>query len=144
MVGPERTGVAQGAHGRRVHPGNHDHGEDPRGGDGLLDRVGDGEFGGEHAVCSFRFDEGDLLLLYTDGVTEARDAAGVFYPLADRIGAWTQEAPEGPLKRVCDDLLSYTGGRLGDDAAMIAIRRMPVADSGGAYGPAATSGARAF
>ncbi|MEV4835942.1 PP2C family protein-serine/threonine phosphatase [Nonomuraea sp. NPDC049486] len=97
-----------------------------------------------YAVCSFRFDEGDLLLLYTDGVTEARDAAGVFYPLADRIGAWTQEAPEGLLKRVCDDLLTYTGGRLGDDAAMIAIRRMPVADSGGAYGPAATSGARAF
>ncbi|MFD2348251.1 SpoIIE family protein phosphatase [Nonomuraea ferruginea] len=95
-----------------------------------------------YAVCSFRFDEGDLLLLYTDGVTEARDAAGVFYPLADRIGAWTQEAPEGLLKRVCDDLLTYTGGRLGDDAAMIAIRRMPVADSGGAYGPAATSGAR--
>ncbi|QYC45535.1 Stage II sporulation protein E (SpoIIE) [Nonomuraea coxensis DSM 45129] len=81
--------------------------------------------GGGYSVCSFRFDEGDLLLLYTDGVTEARDAAGVFYPLADRLLAWTREVPEGLLKRVCADLLAYTGGRLGDDAAMIAIRRLP-------------------
>ncbi|MEV5555766.1 PP2C family protein-serine/threonine phosphatase [Nonomuraea wenchangensis] len=89
--------------------------------------LGLGHLGDEgYSVCSFRFDEGDLLLLYTDGVTEARDTAGVFYPLADRIAAWTEEFPDGLLKRVCADLTVYTGGRLGDDAAMIAIRRLPL------------------
>ncbi|GAA3169641.1 PP2C family protein-serine/threonine phosphatase [Nonomuraea salmonea] len=78
------------------------------------------------SVCSFRFEEGDLLLLYTDGVSEARDAAGVFYPLAERMGSWTQETPQGLLKRLRDDLLTYTGGHLHDDAAIIAIRRLPL------------------
>ncbi|MEV5329687.1 PP2C family protein-serine/threonine phosphatase [Nonomuraea fastidiosa] len=76
-------------------------------------------------VCSFRFEPGDLLLLHTDGVTEARDASGVFYPLQERVAAWTQETPEGLLKRLCDDLLDYTGGRLDDDAAMVAVHRLP-------------------
>ncbi|MER7361601.1 PP2C family protein-serine/threonine phosphatase [Nonomuraea wenchangensis] len=89
--------------------------------------LGLGHLGDEgYSVCSFRFEEGDLLLLYTDGVTEARDTAGVFYPLADRVAAWTKEFPDGLLKRVCADLTVYTGGRLGDDAAMIAIRRLPL------------------
>nr|WP_055502386.1 PP2C family protein-serine/threonine phosphatase [Nonomuraea pusilla] len=75
------------------------------------------------SVSTFPFEEGDLLLLYTDGVVEARDSAGEFYPLAARVASWAETEPRALLARVCGDLLAYVGGRLGDDAAMIAIRR---------------------
>jgi hypothetical protein len=78
-----------------------------------------------YRVDTFPFEDGDLLLLYTDGVTEARDASGLFYPLAERVAAWTGEAPHRLLRRLHADLLAHAGGRLGDDAAAIAIRRGP-------------------
>lgn len=77
-------------------------------------------------VDTFPFAPGDVLLLYTDGVTEARDAAGRFYPLAERVASWAGRAdPEGLVGHVHDDLLAYCGGRLGDDAALITVRREP-------------------
>nr|WP_055504438.1 PP2C family protein-serine/threonine phosphatase [Nonomuraea pusilla] len=78
-----------------------------------------------HVPVTFPFEAGDLLLLYTDGAIEARDAAGAFYPLADRVAAWTDEEPSALLDRICQDLLAHVGGRLGDDAALIAVRRLP-------------------
>ncbi|WP_405935347.1 serine/threonine-protein phosphatase [Streptomyces sp. NBC_00726] len=72
-------------------------------------------------IDSFRFVPGDLLLLYTDGVTEARDASRAFYPLADRVTGWAEGDPDSFIDRFRDDLLGYVGGRLDDDAAMIAI-----------------------
>ncbi|MFI8002999.1 PP2C family protein-serine/threonine phosphatase [Streptomyces sp. NPDC086010] len=73
----------------------------------------------------FAFRPGDMLLLYTDGVTEARDASGRFYPLAERAASWTGLGPEHLLERVCADLLRYAGGHLGDDAAVVAVQRLP-------------------
>ncbi|MFE9725739.1 PP2C family protein-serine/threonine phosphatase [Streptomyces sp. NPDC005794] len=71
------------------------------------------------------FDAGDTLLLYTDGVTEARDRSGHFYPLAERLAATRPEGgPELLLKFLCADLLHHAGGYLGDDAAMVAIERL--------------------
>jgi serine phosphatase RsbU (regulator of sigma subunit) len=74
-------------------------------------------------VDSFRLEPGDLLLLYTDGVTEARDSTGTFYPLAERITGWTDNDPDVFLDRLRRDLLHHVGGHLNDDAAMIAIQR---------------------
>ncbi|RFC77896.1 PP2C family protein-serine/threonine phosphatase [Streptomyces sp. AcE210] len=74
-------------------------------------------------VDSFQFEPGDLLLLYTDGVTEARDSTGTFYPLAERITGWTENDPDAFLGRFRRDLLHHVGGHLNDDAAMIAIER---------------------
>ena len=74
-------------------------------------------------VDSFQFEPGDLLLLYTDGVTEARDSTGTFYPLAERITGWTENDPDAFLSRLRRDLLHHVGGHLNDDAAMIAIER---------------------
>ncbi|MEV0535971.1 PP2C family protein-serine/threonine phosphatase [Kitasatospora sp. NPDC050463] len=69
------------------------------------------------------FEVGDTLLLYTDGVIEARDRSGVFYPLAERVARWNGCTPEALVSHIRRDLLAHAGGRLGDDAAAVAIRR---------------------
>ncbi|WP_328929164.1 serine/threonine-protein phosphatase [Streptomyces sp. NBC_00190] len=74
---------------------------------------------------SFAFVAGDVLLLYTDGVLEARDRAGVFYPLTEHAAAWSGLHPRALLDRLCEDLLAHAAGStLGDDAAMVAIERL--------------------
>ncbi|GGW71191.1 hypothetical protein GCM10010503_55740 [Streptomyces lucensis JCM 4490] len=82
--------------------------------------------GTEHTLDVFSFEPGDTLLLYTDGVVEARDAGGRFYPLAERVARWTEDSPEALIHHLRRDLLGHVGGRLGDDAALIALHRTPV------------------
>ncbi|MFE5481175.1 PP2C family protein-serine/threonine phosphatase [Streptomyces sp. NPDC056527] len=76
------------------------------------------------AVDSFPFDVGDVLLLYTDGVVEARGHDRVFYPLVERLTAWAGDDPQTLLGRLRDDLRAYVGGHLGDDAALVAVERL--------------------
>lgn len=52
-----------------------------------------------------------------------RQPSGTFYPLTERIAGWTETDPETFLRRLRRDLLHHVGGRLGDDAALIAIER---------------------
>ena len=86
-----------------------------------------GAFGiGTYDVQTFPFEVGDLLLLYTDGVIEARDAAGVFYPFTERARDWTTDDPEQLLHQLREDLLAHVQGHLDDDAAVVAIRRQAV------------------
>ncbi|WP_329466759.1 PP2C family protein-serine/threonine phosphatase [Streptomyces sp. NBC_01431] len=74
----------------------------------------------------FPFERGDIVLLYTDGVLEARDEAGRFYPLAQRATAWRGAGPHDLLRHLREGLLAHTATRtLGDDAAMVAIERLP-------------------
>jgi serine phosphatase RsbU (regulator of sigma subunit) len=67
---------------------------------------------------------GDMLLAYTDGVTEARDATGVFYPLVDRLVARLKDGmaatPRAVVNGVWEDLAAYAGA-VGDDVAMLAL-----------------------
>jgi serine phosphatase RsbU (regulator of sigma subunit) len=64
---------------------------------------------------------GDSLLLYTDGVTDARDPAGRPYPLAERAAALT--ADNWPLLQALRaDLLRYTEGNFRDDATLLHLR----------------------
>ncbi|WP_329417984.1 PP2C family protein-serine/threonine phosphatase [Streptomyces sp. NBC_01268] len=75
-------------------------------------------------VETFPFDAGDVLLLYTDGVVEARDASRAFYPLTERLTAWVGDDPPTLLGRLRADLQAYAGGHLGDDAALVAVERL--------------------
>jgi serine phosphatase RsbU (regulator of sigma subunit) len=69
------------------------------------------------------FSDGDQLLLYTDGVTEARDHGREFYPLAERVARHVSDEPSRTLDALHDELLAHVGGRLHDDAALLLLRK---------------------
>ncbi|MGK5558881.1 PP2C family protein-serine/threonine phosphatase [Actinomadura kijaniata] len=64
---------------------------------------------------------GDRLLLYTDGVTEARDADGDFYPLAERAARIARQGHGRFLDRLKNDLVAHGKGRRQDDAALLLL-----------------------
>ncbi|WP_235967014.1 PP2C family protein-serine/threonine phosphatase [Herbidospora solisilvae] len=67
------------------------------------------------------FTQGDQMLLYTDGVIEARDGTGAFYPLSDRLALLGHTDPQRALDDLRADLLDHVGGPLPDDAAMLLV-----------------------
>lgn len=75
-------------------------------------------------IDRYGLDVGDVLLLYTDGVIEARDALGTFYPLTERLAHWTGLPPDDLLTALTADLLHHVGRQLGDDVAMVAVQRV--------------------
>jgi hypothetical protein len=105
------------------------------------------------AKQTYPFEPNDQLLLYTDGVTEARDANREFYPLDERVAVLAQQAlpkpaktPKSPraaarqlarsgptlLDLVRDDLLRHVGSPPHDDAAMLLVRAPAAWPEGGA------------
>ncbi|MEU9994084.1 PP2C family protein-serine/threonine phosphatase [Streptomyces sp. NPDC050848] len=79
-----------------------------------------------HRVEEVAFVPGDRLLLYTDGVSETRDRAGVFYPLEERMGQWADEPGERVPALLHAELDAYGAHGLDDDvAAVLVVRRSP-------------------
>ncbi|MCM2412766.1 PP2C family protein-serine/threonine phosphatase [Streptomyces sp. RKAG290] len=66
---------------------------------------------------------GSTLLLYTDGLSEARDARGVFYNPAERLRGRIFPGPEELLSALTDDVRLHTGGETTDDMALLAVLR---------------------
>ena len=85
----------------------------------------------EYVDAEIEVGEGDLLVLYTDGVTEARrdhDMLGEagLVEFVEEIGAApTREVPQA----LFDRLLDYTGGQLSDDVAIVAVSRVPISSA---------------
>ena len=84
----------------------------------------------EYGSRDFRLDGGDILLLATDGVTEARrDKEFLGYEgmvaLAEAVAS-----PSAPLRDVAQAVLDgardFAGGTLHDDACLLLIRRSPL------------------
>ena len=89
----------------------------------------------EYKNGTVRLHEGDILLLYTDGTTEARSPEGAFFGetgLRDMIMNEVPQGFDGLLNRFLSTLDRYTGRRLDDDVAMVALRfdELGSADSG--------------
>ena len=68
-------------------------------------------------------DEGGLLLFYTDGVTEARRDGGFFGEerLAEALARLREQPVETLPSLLLDEALRFSGGRLVDDAALLAV-----------------------
>lgn len=77
---------------------------------------------GEHTVS---LGEDDLLLLYTDGVTETRRAGELYGE--ERLGRFLASTPERDttllIEELIADILAFGGGRLSDDLALLAVKR---------------------
>ncbi|CCA57148.1 PP2C family protein-serine/threonine phosphatase [Streptomyces venezuelae] len=85
---------------------------------------------------------GATLLFYTDGLSEARNAEGVFYDPGQRLAGRIFPGPEELLDALVDDVRLHTGGGSTDDMALLAVSRpatgqperrrtMPVVPPGG-------------
>ena len=76
----------------------------------------------------FRFGQGDLLLLYTDGLTEALDAAGDEFGVERLCQELQQSARDGAgetLRRLARSVQTFSAGRpQHDDITLIALRRL--------------------
>nr|WP_229880498.1 PP2C family protein-serine/threonine phosphatase [Streptomyces viridiviolaceus] len=101
--------------------------------DGTLDHVSAREYAlplgmGELGVWpdraeEIRFPGGSTLLLYTDGLTEARDAHGEFYEPRTRLAGRVFRHPVELLDTLAEDVRRHSGGGMADDMALLAVRR---------------------
>ncbi|RAG82491.1 serine/threonine-protein phosphatase [Streptacidiphilus pinicola] len=76
-----------------------------------------------------RLAEGDLLVAYSDGITEARDGQDDFYPLTGRLGtAFTGRSAEarspGRVAEFIEHDVSTWAESLKDDAVVVVLERM--------------------
>ncbi|MET7322795.1 PP2C family protein-serine/threonine phosphatase [Streptomyces sp. NPDC005549] len=77
-------------------------------------------------------DPGDILIAYSDGVTEARDSAGTFYPLRERLQdhCSSSAGPVSPTRLVTfiEEDVARWAPTLGDDLVAIAFQPAPSGD----------------
>ena len=69
------------------------------------------------------FEPGDALLFYTDGASEARNKAGVFFPLADCAAVRAAPDPATLPGRLGDEVIRHVGHAPDDDMALLVIYR---------------------
>ncbi|MEU7061503.1 PP2C family protein-serine/threonine phosphatase [Streptomyces sp. NPDC046197] len=73
---------------------------------------------------SHPFLPGDRLLLYTDGVIEARNRDHAFFALPEAMERTRADTPGEFLERLHQQLIRHTEDRLSDDVAMILVERL--------------------
>ncbi|MCM2359871.1 MAG: SpoIIE family protein phosphatase [Geobacteraceae bacterium] len=73
-----------------------------------------------------QLEQGDLLLLYTDGITESRNSAGEMFGrarLCDILNAGKAESPRAVVDAILAEVTAFTGtAALEDDVTMIALK----------------------
>ncbi len=71
-----------------------------------------------------RMQQGDLLFLYTDGLSEAHSGNTLFGEerVIDAVRRHAGESPDQVVEGVVAEALSFSGNHLGDDVAVLAVR----------------------
>jgi serine phosphatase RsbU (regulator of sigma subunit) len=76
--------------------------------------------GADPSPVTVQLEPGARLLLYTDGLLEARDASREFVHLETVVAPLASGTPiDGVLGRILDGLRTMVGGNLGDDLALV-------------------------
>lgn len=73
--------------------------------------------------CRFTLPVGVNLLLYTDGLTEARNGEGSFYPLEQRLAQFAGLPPDALAEALDEDVREFSPHRQDDLAILVARRR---------------------
>lgn len=91
----------------------------------------------QRSQYSVPFGPGDQLLFYTDGISEARDDRGDFYPLHQCGALLAGLDPAQALDRLFSDVRRHVGHELSDDCVALIICRSPALspDAGRAADP---------
>lgn len=76
---------------------------------------------GRRVSQTCRFGPGDQVLFYTDGISEARDATGAFFPMSLCGPILADSDPEAALDKLRDQVIRHVGHTLTDDAAMLLV-----------------------
>jgi sigma-B regulation protein RsbU (phosphoserine phosphatase) len=66
---------------------------------------------------------GSRMLFFTDGLVEARDSTGEFFPLSDYADELGEGTVEEALDRLVARLLAYAGQEMNDDMALVLAER---------------------
>jgi serine phosphatase RsbU (regulator of sigma subunit) len=76
-------------------------------------------------IDRFPLGVGDRVLLYTDGLVEARNPAGVFFPFTSHADVLRGADLDACLGELLTLLFAHVGGRVEDDLALMLVERLP-------------------
>jgi phosphoserine phosphatase RsbU/P len=81
------------------------------------------------AITEVLLEPGDTLMLYTDGITEARSADGELFGL-DRlvefiVAELAKGSPAETMRKLIHKIVSYENGELRDDATAALVQWQP-------------------
>lgn len=80
--------------------------------------------GPDLVVEKYPLGEGERLLLYTDGLVEARSPSGRFFPLGDESEILRDRALQPAVDGLLERVVHHVGGRLNDDLAVVLAERL--------------------
>lgn len=81
--------------------------------------------GADPVLLTHDWPPGARLLLYTDGLVEARDRRGRFFPLDDHLDGLRDPSLDLALDNLVDQLVLHVGAHVDDDLALVLAEHRP-------------------
>lgn len=86
--------------------------------------LGLGHLTGEpRGIVTVPFGAADQVLFYTDGIAEARNRCGEFFPLAESAALRSPLSPDARLDRLREEMTRHVGHAPDDDVALLLVSR---------------------